>query len=260
MSVVFITGGARRIGRTLAERFASDGWSVGVTYHTSQEAKTELEERFRTSGIVSAFSRCDVSKERELQASLEELKSVLGVPDVVVSNAGVFPDAKPLAQTEQQDVLDAIAINTLPLLTIARWLQAQNAERLDTKHVKGQDTIHDERHEVKRLIAITSLGAVELWKDRIAYNVSKSALQTMAYSLSRSMAPHIAVNSVAPGAIVMPEEPSTSDDAITSASRIPMQRYGTADDVFDAVNYFATCSSYITGQLIMVDGGYHRIR
>lgn len=245
MSIVFITGGARRIGRRLAECFAAKGWTVGVTYNASMEDKESLDKQFKLENVQSAFSRCDVSNEVQLLASLEELSVALGTPDVIVSNAGIFPDAKPIADTTPQDVLDAIAVNTLPLLTIARWLHAQ--------------TIADVPN-VRRLIAITSLGAVELWKDRLPYNVSKSALQTMAFSLARSLAPHIAVNTVAPGAIVIPDEPSESDTAVTVADRIPMKRYGTADDVFDAVHYFATCSSYITGQLIMVDGGYHRVR
>lgn len=245
MSVVFITGGARRIGRRLSERFAADGWSVGVMYNASGTQKDELAARFKAEGVHAAFSRCNVAKEHELQTSLDELTSALGSPDVIVSNAGIFPDAKPVAETFLADVVQAISVNTLPLLTIARWLEAQ------PKFSKEY---------VRRLVAITSLGAVELWKDRLAYNVSKTALQTMAYSLSRSLAPHIAVNSVAPGAIVIEDEPSKSDDAVTTAKRIPMQRYGTADDIYDAVHYFATCSPYITGQLVMVDGGYHRVR
>ncbi len=257
MSVVFITGGARRIGRRLAECFAAKGWTVGVTYNSSVKAKESLEKQFKLDSVTSAFSRCDVANEAQLLVSLKELSDLLGTPDVIVSNAGVFPDAKPIAETEAQDVLDAIAVNTLPLLTIARWLHAQTSSKSPADaHVDA----HKGAPHVRRLIAITSLGAVELWKDRLAYNVSKSALQTMAYSLSRSLAPHITVNSVAPGAIVISDEPSASDTAVTKADRIPMQRYGTADDVFDAVHYFATCSSYITGQLIMVDGGYHRVR
>jgi len=244
VSVVFITGGARRIGRRLAERFAANGWSVGVTYNASVSEMESLKNQLDGAGIHSAFSQCDVAKEDQLRSSLDVLREHLGPPDVIVSNAGIFPDPKPIASTTPQDVLDAIAVNTLPLLIIARWLHAQLASS----------------DQVRRLVAITSLGAVELWKDRLPYNVSKSAVQTMAYSLSRSLAPHIAVNSVAPGAIVMREEPSDSDTAVTTVERIPMKRYGSADDVFDAVHYFATCSPYITGQLIMVDGGYHRVR
>jgi 3-oxoacyl-[acyl-carrier protein] reductase/pteridine reductase len=68
------------------------------------------------------------------------------------------------------------------------------------------------------------------------------------------------VNAVAPGALEQPGETQASDAGRVSSSRIPMQRYGTADDVIDAVWFFATASSYITGQILAVDGGYGMVR
>jgi NAD(P)-dependent dehydrogenase (short-subunit alcohol dehydrogenase family) len=67
----------------------------------------------------------------------------------------------------------------------------------------------------------------------------------------------MSVNTVAPGAMHIPDDPNGHEHAMTSVDRIPMRRFGTADDVADAVWFFASCSPYITGQFIAVDGGYH---
>ena len=99
-----------------------------------------------------------------------------------------------------------------------------------------------------------------MWRDRIDYNVSKAALLRLVQTLARSVAPDITVNSVAPGAITGGMETTEADAAAVKVGRIPMGRYGTADDVFDAVWFLATASAYITGQTIIVDGGVHLVR
>ncbi len=243
MPIVFITGGARRIGRHLALNFARRGWDVGFTYHTSSEAAIQTLSDLQAFGVRADMKRCDVANDDELSHAVHRLTETLGTPDVIVSNAGIFPDRRSISELDTSAFRATLDVNTTPLLTLARSYHATLG--------KGQ---------VGRIIAISSIGAVEVWKDRIDYNVSKSALVTLVQTLARSLAPSISVNTVAPGAIVMPDEPSTADSAVASVERIPMGRYGTPDDVFDAVMFFATCTPYITGQLLTVDGGYRLVR
>ncbi len=176
--------------------------------------------------------------------SLRSFESELGHASVIVSNAGVFPEPKTVLETSTSLVEDTLRINTLPLLTIAQFYQ----ESCTRNAAAG------------RLVSLGSLGALEIWKDRIAYNVSKSALQTLALTLARGLAPTISVNTVSPGAIAQPEEATENDSNLIDPNRIPMKRHGTVDDIFDAVWFFATSSQYITGQTIVVDGGYHLVR
>src|SRR5690606_4446286 len=110
-----------------------------------------------------------------------------------------------------------------------------------------------------RIINIASLGALEIWKGRVPYHISKSALLHLTKAMAVELAPNISVNCVCPGAIHIPEEPA-EDSSLISTDKIPMKRYGNVDDIFDAVYFFATCSAYITGQNIIVDGGYHYSR
>ena len=90
----------------------------------------------------------------------------------------------------------------------------------------------------------------------MAYNVSKAGVLQLTRALARELAPNISVNVVCPGAIYMPSDPSIVDTSLISVEKVPMKRLGSALDVFDAVWFFATASTYITGQSLIVDGGY----
>jgi len=239
MSVVFITGGGRRLGRAIALQFAEKGFDVGILYLTSEDQTRSTINEIRAMGKHASSVRVDVADEVALSMAFDALVGDLGAPEVVISNAGVFPDADPRATTD--DVRRAVDVNTLPLITLARCIERHGTNGLT------------------RLVALSSLGGVEIWKDRLAYNVSKSALNTAVRSLARSMAPSVLVNAVAPGAIEQPEERTTSDGHMAGPDRIPMQRYGTAADVFEAVWFFST-TTYVTGQILHVDGGYGLVR
>jgi 3-oxoacyl-[acyl-carrier protein] reductase/pteridine reductase len=244
MPVVWITGGARRIGRGLALRFAERGFDVAFTYNTSQAQAVRVCEEIEACGRRALAVRCDVSDAALLTATLEQFMADIGPADVVVSNAGVFPPARSVGETPLEDLEDTLRVNTLPLYTIA-----QVYERMC--RTEGR---------TGRIISIGSLGAFEIWRGRIPYNVSKHALHTLVQALARALAPMITVNTVAPGAIRQPEDPTENDTSLVDVSRIPMGRYGTVDDIFDAVWFFATASSYCTGQVLSVDGGYRLTR
>ena len=244
MPTVFITGAARRIGRGLALGFAERGYDVGITYNTSSDAAEKTVEELRSKGVQAEAVRAELRSPESIHDALYDLSASLGVPDVLVNNAGVYPPQRSIEDLTIENFEDTLAINTTPLLSIARMYREMR------KGMSGNG----------RLIALSSLGAVEIWKDRIDYNVSKAALVQMVKALARSLAPDIAVNTVAPGAIVFPDEPNAADATVVNTDRIPMGRYGTAEDIFDAVWFFATATTYITGQYLAVEGGYHLVR
>ena len=244
MPVAIVVGGARRIGAAIVKGLADDGYDIGFTYHTSRAAAESLSGALSAAGRKVSTSCCDVADPDALTHALDELAAALGHADVVISCAGVFPPATAVEHLTEQHVSETFRVNTLPLLTIARQYQLKCRER----------------QQQGRIVVIGSLGAREIWRDRAAYNVSKAALSTLAHSLARSLAPQICINTVAPGAIAQPLDQRESDSSLVDVSRIPMQRHGVAADVVDAVRYFARCSPYITGQTIVVDGGYGLVR
>lgn len=239
MGVVFITGAGRRIGRGLAEKFAGAGWDVAVHYHTPGEKPVQfaldLAGRF---GVRICAVQADVRSPEEMKRAFADAAGVLGPLTLLVNNAGVFPERRSL-QAMTEEYWDAV---------------------LDT-NLRGQLTAAREfcvvcKPKESRIINFGSLGGAEVWKERIAYNVSKAGVFQLTKALARELAPDIPVNCIAPGLIDIPEE---SVPMTVPASAIPMERYGTIDDIFDAVYFFATCSSYITGQTLFVDGGRHLV-
>jgi pteridine reductase len=98
------------------------------------------------------------------------------------------------------------------------------------------------------------VGAVRAWPGYVPYGVSKAGVIMLTRGLAAALAPRIQVNAVAPGVVLLPERfPLESSRRL--ARRIPMGRHGTPADVAQAVRFFATCSPYVTGQVLFVDGG-----
>lgn len=239
MALVLITGSGKRIGKGLAIEFSRKGWDVVIHYNLSEESALEtkryIEKNFGVK--VYAFS----SDLRDISGSLNSLEKVfneVGVPNVLVNNAAIFPDRRNLDEIDEEIWDITLTINLKAYLFVAKAFAKYAPEGA-------------------RIINIGSLGGIETWKGRIPYNISKAGVIQLTKSLAKELAPKISVNCVNPGTIFIPYEPNQIDSPIIPIEKIPMQRYGTILDIFDAVYFFATCSNFITGQVINVDGGYH---
>ncbi len=247
LKTVFITGAGKRLGRAMALHFGKLGWNVGVHYSSSYDGANQVVRMIDqigeiTNGQRGMALRADVRSKAQLEAAFDACTRQFGAPpDVLVNNAGIFPPPTPIAKVSRSMWDEVFSVNVAGEF-IASQLFAGIA--LDNS----------------RIINISSLGGLEVWKHRIPYNVSKSAVIHLTKALARELAPKISVNCVCPGAISMPDEPTSSDASLIAPTRIPMQRHGSADDVCEAVYFFATCSMYITGQVLTIDGGYHDAR
>ncbi len=239
MSLVLITGGGRRIGKGLAIEFARKAWDIIIHFNKSFEGAEETEKYIsKNFGVkINKFS-CDLKDTKSLEKLFEKVFKEIGVPDVLINNAGIFPIRLSLDELEEEIWDETLAVNLKAYLFISK-IFARYAR------------------EGARIVNIGSLGSIETWKGRIPYNISKAGVIQLTKSLAKELAPKISVNCVNPGTIFIPYEPNQIDAPLIPPERIPMQRYGTVLDVFDAVYFFATCSNFITGQIINVDGGYH---
>lgn len=244
MPVAIVISGARRIGAAIVRGLADAGYAIGLTYRSSAGEAEALATELHSSGVRCLTMACDVTNCKQLEAALIEFNRLLGPVDVVVYNTGVFPEPKHPSSVSEEEILEAFRINALPVLTVSRtyFEQCCSSDR------QG------------RLIVLGSLGAREIWRNRAAYNTSKAAQQTLTLSLARSLAPQLCINIVAPGLISQPSDTHEIGSAVVSERRIPMNRQGTPSDVVDAVLYFSRCSTYITGQVLVVDGGYGLVR
>jgi NAD(P)-dependent dehydrogenase (short-subunit alcohol dehydrogenase family) len=239
---VFITGAGRRIGRALALRFAHQGWSVAVHYSSSEEKARATYEEIAALGGRASIVQADVRDRAAIRDAIAQGAGELGGLDVLVNNAGIYPPATPIA-----DVTEELWREVLETNLYGEFFAAQAAAEIMLGQEPGADGLKG------RIVNLSSLGAFQIWKDRIPYNVSKAGVVQLTRALARALAPDIAVNSVAPGAIEIPEEPVSG--GMIAPARIPMKRHGSVDDIFNAVRFFAEASSYVTGETLVVDGG-----
>lgn len=241
MPSVFITGGGKRIGKALALGFAEKGWDVAISYLQSESSALSVINEIKSWGKKAIAVKADLRIKPDIEDAFNKLNNEFGVPDVLLNNAGVFPEKMTLYDISQEIWEDTLNINLRSTLFTSQ-LFVQKAKY------------------GAKIINIASLGGLEIWKQRIPYNVSKAGLIQLTKALARELAPNISVNAVCPGSINIEEEPSVIDKTLLDVNKIPMGRLGNTKDVFDAVYFFATCSNYITAQIISVDGGYHDAR
>lgn len=240
MHIVFITGSGKRLGKKLAIEFAKKGWDIAIHYNSSEIEANITEQEISYLGVNCVKVQADLRNEEEIKRSFDYIVESLGVPDVLINNAGIYPEQRSLNDIETDFWEDVIRINT-------------SSQMLMSKHFSKIANVGG------RIINIASLGGQEIWNKRLAYNVSKSASLTLTKGLARELAPNISVNSVSPG-IVDIEDDEPVEKINISKERIPMKRYASYKDVFDAVYFFAICSQYITAQNINIDGGFHDAR
>ncbi len=237
MPTALITGSGKRIGKALAIKFAEKGWDIIVHYfHTGKGAEDtvkQIEERGRKAFMIKA----DLRNENQIIAAFQKAFEEMGIPELLINNSGIFPDKKLITETSIDDWDDIMNINLRSQFICAR----------DFAKVAGKG----------RIVNIGSLGGLEAWDRRTVYNVSKAGVIHLTKALAKELAPEFSVNCVSPGSILIPGEPGPADHDMRSVSKIPKNRLGNVDDVFDAVYFFATASDYITAQVINVDGGAH---
>lgn len=233
---VLITGGAKRIGKGLALKFAELGWDIFFSYNTSEEEALESKVEIEKYGVKCFVFRCDVTNVDDVDLLYNSAYNKVDFIDVIINNIGVFPEQKSFSELDKNQwtsTLDVILNSSFNM-------------------VKG----YEERQDNGRIINIGSVGGLEIWDRRIDYNVAKSSLIRFSKALARDLAPNFSCNVVNPGLISF-EESAKEDAKLLDVNKIPMKRFGNVSDIFDAVYYFSTSSNYITGQMLNVDGGLH---
>ncbi len=232
--VALVTGAARRIGRSVALRLASEGADVVVNYRTSQREADEVVAQIAAMGRRAVAVRADVSKKAEVAALFAAVEREFGRLDILVNNAGTFFPAKFEELTEEQ--WDSILDTNLK----SQFLCSQAAAPMLRRTGEG------------RIVNFASLGGLLAWPAYTHYCVSKAGVIMLTRCLARALAPEITVNAIAPGTISFPgDAPELAEDFIR---RTPMKQTGTAQDIDSAVVFLAQ-SAFITGQVIVVDGG-----
>jgi NAD(P)-dependent dehydrogenase (short-subunit alcohol dehydrogenase family) len=228
--IILVTGAARRIGRAIALRLNDEGAQVAVHFHNSEQEAAAVATQCRG----KAF-RADLSKVAEIQNLFDQVQTTYGRLDGLVNNAARFREKNALEVTEQDwDWIHEVNLK-------ATFFCCQAAARLMLQTGGG------------KIVNLSSLGGLRPWSRHVPYGASKAGVIMMTRSLAKAFAPQIAVNSVAPGVIPFGDEIPPDIQHLIAVT--PMRRAGTGEEIAEAVLSFLTASSFITGQVLAVDGG-----
>jgi len=238
--IALITGGTRGIGKQIALTFAKEGYNIAINYRTENEDLKNTKKEIEENNVKCFTFQGDVTNFKDCEQFVKQIVEEFGNIDVLVNNAGITRDTLLMRMKEEdfKQVIDTNLIGTFNVTknVIGNMIKARNG----------------------RIINISSVVGISGNAGQTNYSASKAGIIGFTKSLAKEVASrNITVNAVAPGFIETQMTDVLKDDIKEEiAKKIPLKRMGTPQDVANVVKFLASDdSSYITGQVINIDGG-----
>ena len=238
--VALITGASRGIGRAIAIELAKNGANIAINYNSDLKSAKETKKLVDKTGVKSEIIKADVSKEKSIKLLIKQTEKKLGPIDLLVTNAGIALLSKDPLKLDYKIWKKTMATNVDgTLLPIKEVLPGMI------------------KRKYGRIVCLSSIAGLGMRPNMITYGTSKAAVIALVRNLSAAVAPHIRINSVAPGLIET--DMIESLDKKTRKNMIentPLKRIGKPQDIANSVCYLLSDrSDYTTGQTIVTDGG-----
>lgn len=238
--VALITGATRGIGKEIALELAKNGFDIAVNYRSMQNDMEDLKKEIESNNVRCEFVGADVANFEQCENMVKETIEKYGKIDVLVNNAGITKDGL-IMRMKKEDFEAVIDINLVGTFNVTR-----NVIPYMIKQKSG------------RIINVSSVVGVAGNAGQTNYSASKAGVIGFTKSLAKEVASrNILVNAIAPGFIDTDMTKVLSDNVKEGINaQIPLKRMGTPNEVAKVVKFLATeDSSYITGQVINIDGG-----
>ena len=239
--IVLVTGAGRGIGASIAKRFASEGAEVIVNYSGNDEAAQKTVDEITATGGQAQKYKCSVNDSESVKVMIDEIKK-FGRIDILVNNAGITKDGLMLRMTDE-DFDRVIDVNLKGTFNCTKYV---------SKYMLKQKS--------GKIINISSVVGLSGNAGQVNYSASKAGIIGITKSAAKELSSRgITVNAVAPGYVDTDMTKVLSDNIRNEILKnIPLQRMGNVEDISNCVAFLASeDASYITGQVISVDGGMH---
>lgn len=238
--LALITGGTRGIGKQIALTFAKEGYDIAINYRAENDDLKNTKREIESNNVKCFAVQGDVAKFEDCEKFVKQIVEEFGNIDVLVNNAGITRDTLLMRMKEEdfKQVIDTNLVGTFNVTknVISYMMKARNG----------------------RIINISSVVGISGNAGQTNYAASKAGIIGFTKSLAKEVASrNITVNAVAPGFIETQMTAVLKEDIKEEITKkIPLKRMGTPQDVANVVKFLASSdSSYITGQVIHIDGG-----
>lgn len=235
--VALVTGGAKRLGRSIALALAERGAELVIHYRDSEREAQELLALLKRAGGKPVAVRGDVSVAADVDRIVETALQAFGRIEILVNNAAIFYRT-PFENLTEEDWDRFLDVNLKGAFLLCRRIGGIMLRQ-------GQG----------KIISLADIAGLKVWAEYIPYSVSKAGLIALTQGLAKALAPAVQVNAVAPGAVLLPEG-TTPEERERAVRRVPLDRLGAPEDVARAVVYLIE-NDFITGEVLRVDGGQH---
>jgi len=234
--VALVTGGAVRLGRAISLALASKGMQIVIDYNSSAAKAEETRNEIESHGGEAIIVQADVSSGENVKRLVEAALDRFGRIDVLVNNAAVFYH-KDFADLTEEDFNRNISINLK-----GPYLCCLEVGKQMLKQGRG------------KIVNIADVGGIVPWMGFVPYAISKAGVIMLTKAMAKSLGPNIQVNAVAPGPVLMPEY-FTAEETERAGKSTVLKRVGSPDDITRTIVFLLEGPDYITGDVIVVDGG-----
>lgn len=235
--IALVTGAARRVGAEIATQLHAAGADVGIHYRHSADDAVDLVAKLNALRPDSAAAfRGDLLETASIPELVAAVAGWRGGIDILVNNASTFYPT-PLGNITEAQWDDLVGSNFKAPLFLAQAAAASLRERRGC------------------IVNIVDIHAQRPLRNHLVYSPAKAGLAMLTRALAKELAPEVRVNGVSPGAILWPEGDISDATKTSILDEVPLARAGSPDDIAGCVVYLARDATYVTGQIVAVDGG-----